>query len=148
MLVLFAISVLCLCAVLWSAVSIARHVLQTQQRRRRPARAPQQGLVEVFFDDKMQQLGEHAAMTHQAAASRPAFAWETLPARQRATAALEESAVLFEPPVQRKSPQPAAAGAPYRADWDYFNKDLGDLTDPYETNQRERSEVRSASLRY
>lgn len=32
----------------------------------------------------------------------------------------------------RKGPQPTHFATPERSDWTYFNKDLGDLSDPYE----------------
>jgi hypothetical protein len=36
---------------------------------------------------------------------------------------------------QRKSPQTSRHGDTERLDWAYFNKDAGDLTDPYQTRR-------------
>jgi hypothetical protein len=47
----------------------------------------------------------------------------------------------------RKSPQPAHAvtAGSERVDWAYFNKDFGDLTDPYTSRPRKISGVRAAA---
>jgi hypothetical protein len=37
--------------------------------------------------------------------------------------------------IKRKGPQASHRGTSERIDWAYFNKDLGDLTDPYETRR-------------
>jgi hypothetical protein len=141
--VLFAISVLCLCAVIWVSVSIARIALAS---RRRPLSRLADGFTEVFFTDKMQQIRGHSDGVRQAPAALhpPSGSAAAPPVPPPAPVA----APLFEHAALRKGPQPAIAGATYRADWDYFNKDLGDLTDPYENIPRSRSEARSGARRY
>jgi len=51
----------------------------------------------------------------------------------------------------RKAPQPArpVSGTSERVDWAHFNKDFGDLTDPYTSRPRKISGVRTeASKRF
>jgi hypothetical protein len=175
--VLFAISILCLCALLWAAVSIARHILATKRRRRRSLR-PQESFTEVLFDEKRQQIRDHSAIASAQTLPRttsaplppaprsiaPApsvpvtaitgaaipgadFARRTPPPPENTTRPVETPQPIAETPAAKKAPQPVMFSREHqRLDWDYFNKDLGDLSDPYQP--RTGSDSRDGTRRY
>jgi hypothetical protein len=182
--VLFAISIVCLCALFWAAVSIARHILVTQRRRRRGPRPPAP-LNEVLFEEKQQQIRDHSAI---AAAQtlprtvpspvapqpfaetpyrryiplteiplspsnaisytnkgRPAYTAPAAPIHPAVPVTAPQS--IAEPQAAKKAPQPVLFSREHkRLDWDYFNKDLGDLSDPYQPPSA--SDSRNGTRRY
>lgn len=148
---LFVISMLCFSALLLAVLALVRKVYQAQyllrQRdRNRDARLRTSQGPEIFgrrsYDEEEV---EHTI------AGRVAFAGPTLrPAPQQSVGDLapakspdwrfmvhadganhHEGASSFNP-ERPKPPQPTHFGGRERLDWAYFNKDLGDLSDPYE----------------
>ncbi len=148
---LFTISLLCLCALLWAAISIARHIRTTKRRRRGDPRPPSP-FNEVLFEGKQQQIRDHAAVaasqTIQVTPPKPQ-APRSYPSAQAAArlaqAPLPIRITEAEAPAAKKAPQPVVFSREHqRLDWDYFNKDLGDLSDPYQP----KSEAKDGTRRY
>jgi hypothetical protein len=150
---LFAISVLSLFVLLMAGVAIARHI-----RIGRSVSSPQR---EREFADHLFAAAKGRSVSEtvvRRARSVPAQtikeimagkSWnqppEIVTLRPDPEAHKAYDQTLSEPVQgQRKSPQPAHRRDGERLDWGYFNKDLGDLTDPYQTprlraNSRDRA---------
>jgi hypothetical protein len=136
--ILFAISVLCFFGILWAAVSLARHIRST-----RPKDASSISIVPTQSDFKQQLFSASETPSISTPVTR------TNPIHQSVrdiTAnkqwALPPEPVRMRPPLTRrepvtarKSPQPARYGPMELLDSAYFNKDMGDLTDPYQPPQ-------------
>jgi hypothetical protein len=144
MYILFAISALCFLALLLAAIAIARHVhfsrgasaepphsqrdfaghlfaAASDQNSRIPRTAPQQTVKDVLAKKSWNQHRPEVVMIrpdHEAQLAYEQRARETFAGR------IESS---------RKPPQSAHQRGWQRLDWAYFNKDLGDLSDPYQT---------------
>jgi hypothetical protein len=104
--ILFAISIFAFCALLWAAVSIARHIRATK-----PAEEP-------FVAVETQKPTQPRVIS-------PVTPFEpeaTLPVNGRAPAA----------PTRPRRPSTVPSN---RMDWAYFNKDLGDLNDSPQTSR-------------
>jgi len=113
---LFAISILSLSALLWASISVTRYILVTQ-RRPSQTQQPPEAFAEVLIEDKLAQFRGHTRPISQI---HPAY-------------------THLEPALLRPQPTPKPVAAdPRRMDWDYFKKNLGDLTAPYEANARAR----------
>jgi len=125
--IIFAISIACFLALIGAAVAIVRHVRVSHRQRSRPA-PPRPS-----FTDHLHAAAEYGTIRsprlvpHQTVKgitakknwNAPSLAMEIHPA---------------EISGKRKSPQSAHAApvaSSERVDWAYFNKDFGDLTDPY-----------------
>lgn len=134
-LILFIISVACFLALTCAAVAIVRHVW-TGQRRNTVAQAP----PEPSFSQHLYAAAEYGAeygsrrtprqIRHQTVKGITAKkAWNVPSQSVEIHPAAEESME-----GKRKSPRPArpqrAEFTSGRVDWDYFNKDSGDLSDP------------------
>ena len=154
---LYAISIVCLCALIWAAVSIGRHILATQRRRHAPHQHPL--LNEFLFEGKQQQIREHSSAASRPAAVSPgrrptpatvADGLYTPPARVAPMHASPELAFARKP--HRAAVQPSAEAQPqvvmakkpaqpghtsrghHRVYDEFFTNDLGDLSDPYRPN--------------
>ena len=162
--ILFAISVLCFAGVLWAALAFARHVKASHSRGR--VAAPSQPdfkerlLSIIEATPPMQIVPERVSETtrstrqtvlqqsvHEITANKQwalppqAVHMDRLPVR--AIGASESLSGM------RKPPQPARHGRMELLDPAYFNKDLGDLTDPQPSNLRVNDRSRSnSSKRY
>jgi hypothetical protein len=157
MYILFAISAFCFFALLLAAVAIARHVRSNReagrkpfpsqrdfaehlfaaandQNSRMPRTQPQQTVRQVLAKKSWNQPRPEVVTIRPD--SDPQLAYN-----QRA---VESFGGRIEP--SRKPPQTAHQKEWRRLDWAYFNKDLGDLSDPYQTPRlRANSGDRSTS---
>ena len=128
--ILFAISVVCLLAVIGAAAAIVRHVRAAHRHSRTPA-PPAPSFTEHL----------HAAVSYGTPRSARVVPQQTVRGitAKKSWNALSQS-VEIHPTAEhdfahgrRKSPMPAHTGllsSSDRVDPAYFNKDLGDLTDP------------------
>jgi hypothetical protein len=165
---LFAISLVSFCALFWAVLAAARHLRAKRERRVRPLqqgrlteifetgefREPRslrlvQNLVQDVVKPRPQQLEEspsasslredvHAPQpSAQPVAPRPMILKSAAPVRPAQTIFVE----------RRKGPQSVRpAAVERRADWALYNKDLGDLTDPYTQPLRSATASGSSSL--
>ena len=170
--ILFAITALCLFVLIWAGVAIRRHIrAAARERAERKEQTPALQAVEAELRNQLRterteagyfgsisdpQPGRHISRTRQAvrdSAIREA-AVENVPVVEVTYAAPEplpepvHTAEVTEPTAQaaptesRKPPISINGGKVERMDWAHFNKDLGDLSDPYQvprTNARNRS---------
>jgi hypothetical protein len=147
---LFAISIICFLALVWAVVTIARHIAAGHKAR---TAAQSQGdfAHHLFAATENREERRPRAVPPQTVRDVAARkSWNTAPASIEIQPANEESATssVQERPVQgrRKAPQTSHHGAAERLDWAYFNKDAGDLTDPYQTRpSRANSGARTTS---
>jgi hypothetical protein len=138
--ILFVISVLCFVGILCAAIALARHI---RSSRLRPdsdlSIVPSQSDFKQHLFSASEDSSTHAAITrpnpiHQSVSDITANKQWTLPpqpARMRRPTSPPEQPVRIAP-AARKSPQPARYGPMELLDSAYFNKDMGDLTDPYQ----------------
>lgn len=157
MYILFAISAFCFLALLLAAIAIARHVRSSRETGRNPSNSqhdfaqhlyaaasdqnsrlpraqPQQTVKQVLAKKSWNQSRSEAVMIPPDPEVQLAFEQKTI----------ESFAGRIE--SSRKPPQSSHSKAWKRLDWAYFNKDLGDLSDPYQTPRlRANSGDRSTS---
>jgi hypothetical protein len=157
MYILFAISALCFLALLLAAIAIARHVRSdreaggsphhsqrdfaqhlvaaaSDQNSRIPRNAPQQTVKQVLARKSWNQPRPEVVMIEPDPEAQLAFEQKAI---EPLTGRIGTS---------RKPPQSAHQRGLKRLDWAYFNKDLGDLSDPYQTPRlRANSGDRSTS---
>jgi hypothetical protein len=143
--ILFAISFACLLVLTGAAVAIVRHVRTSHRKNRIPA--PPGPSFSQHFNAATQygavrspRLVPHQtvqAITAKKGWNKPSQIVEIHPAPAEANPTLGA----------RKAPQPARAvpAGSERVDWAHFNKDFGDLTDPYTSRPRKVSGVRTAA---
>jgi hypothetical protein len=162
--ILFAISALCFAGVLWAALAFARHIKVSQLRR--STAAPLEGdfkerlfsliettppieIVPETFSETTRSTRQ--TILHQSVHDITANKQWTLPPQAVHMGRLPVRAVGASASVStmRKPPQPARHGRMELLDPAYFNKDLGDLTDPQPSNLRVNDRSRSdLSKRY
>jgi hypothetical protein len=158
--ILFAISVLCFAGVLWAALAFARHV-KGNQLRGRVAAPSQTDFKERFLSiiettPPMQIVPERSSETtpstrqavlHQSVHDITANKQWALPPQAVHMDRLPVHTVGAGEGVSamRKPPQSARHGRMELLDPAYFNKDLGDLTDPQPSNLRVNDRSRSNS---
>jgi hypothetical protein len=167
---LFAISLACFCALFWAVLAVARHL----RNRREPSSKPraQRPMMEIFESgdfraprssrlvrNLVQDVAQPRSQNLQEAFTEPnsLSPREEEPNSQPCDAAALPRPILFQPaaPVRpqqtifverRKGPQSVRpAGIERRADWALYNKDLGDLTDPYTQPLRAATAAGSSS---
>jgi hypothetical protein len=132
---LFAISIVCFIALLWAGVAIARNIAAGRKCRR--TRMQSQGdfahhlLAATENRETRRPRTVHPQTVRDVAARKgwnsPPASIEIHPTHEQSTAASLQG--------RRKSPQTSHHSATERLDWAYFNKDAGDLTDPYQTRR-------------
>jgi hypothetical protein len=163
---LFAISLVSFGALFWAVLAAARHLWARRERRGKPLqqgclteifeagefREPRslrlvQNLVQDVIKPRAQQLEEtpsessfastREAIGPQPIAPQPRILKPAAPVRPQQTIFVE----------RRKGPQSVQPAAlERRADWALYNKDLGDLTDPYTQPLRSATASGSSSL--
>lgn len=146
--ILFAISIVCFIALVWAGIAIARHVVTGNKGGSASAAKESRGdFAHYLFAAK--ENGE----TRHPRAVRPQTmrdvaakkGWNSAPASIEIHPVHEENA-SSSVQGQRKPPQTSHNDTPERLDWAYFNKDAGDLTDPYQTTRfRANSGTRATS---
>jgi hypothetical protein len=139
--ILFAISVLCFAGILWAAIALARRIKASQLRD-----LSDLSIVPSQPDFKQHLFASSETVTtfnpirtrptsiHQSVSDITANKQWTLrpqPIRIHRPATRPVEPARTAPPA-RKSPQPARHGPMELLDRAYFNKDMGDLTDPYQ----------------
>jgi hypothetical protein len=153
--ILFAISVLCFVAVVWAAIAFARHIKAGAARDipgvpdenyfRERLEAVSQPMLQASspraerqFDPEPSPLRTRHITLHQSAHEISVQKQWTMPPqptrsrRWNASTAAPEKLNLTSNTALRKPPQAARHGNMELLDPTYFNKDLGDLRDPYE----------------
>jgi hypothetical protein len=151
---LLAISILCFLALVWAGIALARHIRASRQpdrntsfvpridfakhlfnaiedeRSLQPRKVPSQTLRDITAKKSWNQPPEGVAVrpNHELRSELPPSAAEQLQ-------------------VKRKPPQTSRRVGSERLDWAYFNKDLGDLTDPDQIPSL-RVNARNSSKRY
>lgn len=136
--ILFAISVLCFLGILWAAIALARHIRSSRLRDDPDVSQPD---FKHHLFSASEGLSTHDAMSrrnpiHQSVRDITANKQWTLPpqpVRMRRPPTQRDEPVRI--PLTRKSPQPARYGPMELLDSAYFNKDMGDLTDPYQPHR-------------
>jgi hypothetical protein len=135
--ILFAISVLCFFGIVWAAVALARHIKSSRRED------PLDISVQPDFKHHLLTTPETfhpihtripATSIQQSVRDITANKQWTLPPQpvrmRRSPAPTAQPARITS--SQRKSPKPARYGPMELLDSAYFNKDMGDLTDPYQ----------------
>jgi len=164
---LFVISLVSFCALFWAVLAAARHLRARRERRVKPLqqdhlteifeagefREPRslrlvQNLVQDVLKPRAQQLEEAPsessfARTREDIRPQPPIA--PRPRILKPAAAVRPQQTIFV--ERRKGPQSVQpAAVERRADWALYNKDLGDLTDPYTQPLRSATASGSSSL--
>ena len=157
MYILYAISALCFLALLLAAIAIARHVRSNRGTDRNSPRSQHnfaQSLVAAASDQNSRIPRNAPQQTVKQVLARKSWNQSqpeavTIRPDPDAQLAYEQGTVeLFAGRIEtsRKPPQSAHHRGWKRLDWAYFNKDLGDLSDPYQTPRlRANSGDRSTS---
>jgi hypothetical protein len=144
--ILFAISIICFIALVWAGVAIARHIAAGHKSGRTPVQSQGDFAQHLFAATKNRETRQPRAVHPQTVQDVAAKkGWNSAPAPIEIHPAHEQSA---DPSLQgrRKSIQTSHHGDAERLDWAYFNKDAGDLTDPYQTRRfRANSGARATS---
>lgn len=157
--VLLAISIICVFALIWVTLAIAKHIgaSRTVDRwnsddmpsivphidayhvskptawEQRPPKVKQELIAATQVDVRIRQ-----SEVHQSARDISANKSWTMPAKPLSSRLLTREQVFqsritgAQTETSRKPPQPLRRGLVHRLDPAYFNKDAGDLTDPYE----------------
>jgi hypothetical protein len=160
--ILFAISVLCFAGVLWAALAFARHIKASQLRSDIAAPLVPDfkerlfSMIETTPQIVPERFSETTRSTrqtflHQSVHDITANKQWTLPPQAVHMDRLPVRAVGAGEGVSamRRPPQSARHGRMELLDPAYFNKDLGDLTDPQPSNLRVNDRSRSnLSKRY
>jgi hypothetical protein len=147
--ILFAISIVCFIALVWAGIAMARHIAAGHKGGRTPMQSHGDFAHHLFAATENREMRQPRAVHPQTVRDVAARkGWNSSPASIEIHPANEQSAT---PSVQRrrKSPQTSHHGTPERLDWAYFNKDAGDLTDPYQTRRfRANSGARATSPKH
>jgi hypothetical protein len=163
---LFAISLVSFCALFWASLAAARHL--RSRRERRGMALPQGRLTEIFEAGEFREprsLRLVRNLVQDVVKPRPqleettrASASDDLHAPQRSAQVVAPRPMILKSVVplrsaqtifveRRKGPQSVRpAAVERRADWALYNKDLGDLTDPYTQPLRSATASGSSSL--
>jgi hypothetical protein len=138
-LILFAISIACFLALIGTAAAIVRHIRRSNRFRQTPA-PPRPSFGEhLHAATEYGFIRSPRAVPHQTVQGITAKkSWNTPSQAVEIHPDAEHSPVFGK----RKSPQSvqaAAISSGERADWAHFNKDFGDLTDPYTSRRPSRA---------
>jgi hypothetical protein len=164
---LLAISLVSFCALFWAVLAAARHLRARRERRLKPLqqsrlteifeagefRAPGslslvRKLVQDVVKARAQQLAEaprESSFSRTCEDVRPQSPVAPRPKILKPAAPVRPQQTIFV--ERRKAPQSVRPAAiERRADWALYNKDLGDLTDPYTQPLRSATASGSSSL--
>ncbi len=140
--ILFAISILCFLAIAWAAIAFARHIKASSVRHKHHREAsivPRQNEFRQHLYSAVQSEGPQPRHSDLHQNVRDITANKSWNMPKKSTHSNRSIVMLprVEPTKQhqpaRKPPQSARHGAMALLDPAYFNKDSGDLTDPYQT---------------
>ena len=145
--ILFAISILCFIALLWAGFAIARHIHLGHKRPRVDGSSRRDfahHLYTAASETRVPRAVRHQSV--QDVTARKSWNAAAPAAVQIPPSFDEDRAGTMD--GRRKSPQSSHSHTPERLDWVYFNKDAGDLSDPYQTRHARRaSSSRATSTR-
>lgn len=145
--ILFAISILCFSALLWAGFAIVRHIRLDRNRRRINAPSHRDFAHHLYAASSETRVprGIRHQSVHEVTARK---SWNTaMPASVQIPPSFDENRTGTMD-GRRKSPKSSHTGAPERLDWVYFNKDAGDLSDPYQPRPAQRaSRVQATSTK-
>jgi hypothetical protein len=151
--ILFAISILCFLALAWAGIAVTRHISAGRKRSRRLSPAQHNFAQHLFRAAEEASLPEPRIFPNQNIRDITARkSWNQPPEVVTVHPSPGIRSDLIQnatEPIQgkRKAPQSSHQSGMERLDWAYFNKDLGDLTDPYQT-PRIRANSRTSPRRY
>ena len=133
--ILFAISIICFVALVWAGIAIARHIAAGHKDGLTTKQSHGDFAHHLFAATENRETRRPRAVhpqTVQDVAARKG--WNSTPPSVEIHPSNDQSDA---PIVQgrRKSPQTSHPSGTERLDWAYFNKDAGDLTDPYQTRR-------------
>jgi hypothetical protein len=136
--ILFAISVVCCLALVWAAIALTRRIRTSRRSREHSShhrRDFAQHLLDAVEEENIPEPRKVPYQTFRDITAKKS--WNQPP--ELITIRPKKESRLALPPTadqqfqgKRKSPQPALRAGPERLDWAHFNKDMGDLTDPYQ----------------
>jgi hypothetical protein len=139
--ILFAISILCFFAIAWAAISFARHIKASSIRRSTKLSPPAPAAHNEFREHLYAALQEDPTRIRQHDLRQNVRditankSWNMPPKSAHFNRSIVQVPRVESPkPRQssRKTPQSARHGTMALLDPAYFNKDSGDLTDPYQ----------------
>jgi len=140
--ILFAISIFSFLVLMAAGIAIVRHVRRTHRSARGPVVIHREFSEHLFRAVEDHDHGLPLMVRHQSIQEIAANKTWNTPSK------LVEIAPTANGPMfgKRKAPRPARPATDERLDWAYFNKDYGDLTDPYQSRRiRVRSDAKSTS---
>lgn len=140
---LFAISMLCFLVLVVAGIAIVRY-FRRSHRRSKVSAETQHDFSQHFFQALENYDAHPPQMVRQQSVKEITAnkTWNSPSKLIEIAPAAGKSALLGK----RKAPQPARPAAEERLDWAYFNKDFGDLTNPYQPHRvRVRSSAKSTS---
>ena len=146
MVILFAISMISFFALFAASVAALKHVQRTAVEVSVPRRAATLGR---FPDLRIPSQSNPVASPHQTVADispRKAPDWRFMAPSSRTYRPWRppvSTAAATPARLRRKGPHNSHFGRGERLDWAYFNKDLGDLRDPYEAARSPQPEQTS-----
>jgi hypothetical protein len=130
--ILFLVSILCFLVLVWAGISMARHIHTGQKTDRVPAEVP------ATFAQHLLAAAEERSLR----SGHPVHQQTIRELSARKNWNTPHQAVLIQPahesdtssPIngRRKGPKASHHGTAERLDWEFFNKDAGDLSDPYQ----------------
>lgn len=144
--ILFAISMVSFLVLALAGTAIVRHV-RTSHRRSKSAsfQLHQPFSQHLFSAAQARDLGLPQEVRHQSIKEIAANKTWNSPSTLVEIAPADGQLTMIG---RRKSPQSANPTTEERLDWEYFNKDYGDLSDPYQSRRvRARSGAKPTSTR-
>jgi hypothetical protein len=142
--ILFLISVVAFAALVWASISIAQHIRRARRRRKLvlDAASPAQAVTAFSSDAAVAVVAPMETAASEAPSARNSAADRSAPAppapvrfplsSQRASASSDADragdAQYSDGPASGRGP--AAPPRPMRPEWAYYNKEMGDLSDP------------------
>ena len=142
--ILFAISIVCFLALLWAGIAIARHIYKGHQDGQTSTQSQGDFAHHLFAATENRAVRQPRTVVPQTVGDVAAKkSWNSGPAPVEIHPSARQQvgdSSLDGQMDQRRS----HAGATERLDWAYFNKDAGDLTDPYQIRRfRDNSGARA-----
>jgi hypothetical protein len=133
--ILFAISILCSLTVVWAGIAVVRNIRSSRKQKSTSAPAQHDFAYHLFsasddVEPRSVTPQSISDITAKKSWNRPPDLVTVRPRPEHRSPINRYVAESLE--GRRKLPQ-AAHPSSDRLDWAYFNKDSGDLTDPYES---------------
>jgi hypothetical protein len=144
--ILFAIAMVSFLVVVVAALAIVRHVRAGHRRSRAEAAQPHQSFSQHLFSAaNVRETRLPQSVRQQSVKEITANKTWNSPSKLVEIPPVDGQLTMIG---KRKSPQSAGPTTDERLDWAYFNKDYGDLSDPYPSRPiRARSGAKRVSTR-